>query len=474
LTGRRAGSDGRVATNPISHDAEHLIDPPFGSKGEIMTSVDQPAASGYSRRAFLSLGAAVAGGTVLSACGGGSSSSGAGGKKLKFWDMPWGAAAYNDAAKKLTEDYQPQSGNPDASYQLIQWANFTQTFSAAIASKTGPAVSTGGGFQAFQYADQGAIAYADKLIETFKSDGTYDDFLPGVVEPMKTDKGYAAVPWQLDMRVWWYRKSLLDEAGVKVPTTWAELLTACQALARKGVFGISSGSGAGNNIGAHQMVMMMINNGGGIFNRDGKVELVTDRNIEAMDFVRELINAKAIDPAAVSYTRDNQLAQWKAKKVAMGIDTPGLDGDSGDTSGDLMVMSPLAGPHGDKACLVFQNNIMMYKNTPSQKGSEAFLSYYVKNMKTLWQQKVEPHLPVLKSIIVLPEFQAQKQKVKVIEEWQPVSKTYATLSTKLSPALAQIDGGQPLNQFTQTMLAGKTDSKAALQTLQSALAAIVK
>jgi multiple sugar transport system substrate-binding protein len=436
---------------------------------------DTPSPIGYSRRGFLGLGAALAGTGLLAACGGSSGGAGGGGKTMKFWDMPWGAAAYNPAAQKLTEAYAPAGGLPKASYQEIQWANFTQTFSSAIASNTGPAVSTGGGFQAFQYAQQGAIAYADNVVAAFKKDGTYDDYLPGTVEAMKTAKGYAAVPWQLDMRVWWYRKSLLDSAGVSAPpTTWDELMTAGQALQKKGLYGFATGSGAGNNLGAHMMVMMMINNGGGIFNPDGKVDLVTDRNIEAMAFVKELVNSKIIDPAAVAYTGDNENTQWKNKKFAMGIDTPGLDENIGDTTGDLLVMSPLAGPHGDKACLVFENNIMMYKNTPSQPGSEAFLTYYVKNMKTLWQQGVVPGLPVLKSIVALPEFQKKPNKVKIIKEWQPVSKSYATLSTTLSPALAQIDGGQPLNQFTQTMLGGKTDGKKALETLQAALAAIVK
>jgi multiple sugar transport system substrate-binding protein len=112
-----------------------------------------------------------------------------GGGKLKFWDMPWGQANYTAAAKKLAEGYKPSNGLPSATYQEIQWANFTQTFSSAIASKTGPAVSSGGGFQAFQFADQGAIAYADHVIDQFKKDGTYDDFLPGQVEAMKTNKG---------------------------------------------------------------------------------------------------------------------------------------------------------------------------------------------------------------------------------------------------------------------------------------------
>jgi multiple sugar transport system substrate-binding protein len=120
------------------------------------------------------------------------------------------------------------------------------------------------------------------------------------------------------------------------------------------------------------------------------------------------------------------------------------------------------------------NNIMMYTNTPSQQGSEAFLTYFVKNMKTLWQQNVMPGLPVLKSIVALPEFQQQTQKLKVIQEYQPVAKTYAALSTQLTARLAQIDAGDPLTQFAQTMFAGQTDPRTALTTLQTGLSSIVK
>jgi multiple sugar transport system substrate-binding protein len=218
----------------------------------------------------------------------------------------------------------------------------------------------------------------------------------------------------------------------------------------------------------------MINNGGGLFNPDRKLDVVTDANVQAMTFVQELVKAKAVDPASVSYTSDNLLSQWKSKKIAMGVYTAGLDTDTGDTSGDLKVMSPLASPNGTKAGLVFQNNIMMYKNTPSQPGSEAFLSYYIKNMKTLWQQNVVPGLPVLKSIVALPEFQAQSEKAKVIKEWTPVAKTFAEKSTQLFGALASVDASQPFFQFTQTMLAGKTDPKKALTDLQTALSSIVK
>ncbi len=442
--------------------------------------VEMPAATGkLSRRGFLGLAAGAAASVpILAACGGSSKSGSGGGsggggssaKSIKFWDMPWGGTAYNPAAQKLVNTYVPPSGDGKATYQEIQWANFTQTFSSAIASNTGPAVSTGGGFQAFQYAADGKIAYADNLIATFKKDGTYDDFLnPALVEAMKTDKGYAAVPWQLDIRVWWYNKAVFDQVGVTPPTTWADVLTVGKALAAKGYYGFAAGAGAGNNLGAHAMVMMMINNGGGMFSTDGQIDLVTDRNIEAMEFVKELQSNKIIDPRSVSYTGDNQNSQWKDKKFVMGIDTAGLDGNIGDTSGDLVVMSaPIAGPHGDKACLVFENNIMMYTNTPSQASSEAFLSWYIKNMKAYWEQNLLSGLPVLKSIAALPGFKQQTNKIEAVNVWVPVAKTYAAQGTQLTPLLAKVDGGNPLQVFTQSLLSG-TDAKKALTTLQSTL-----
>jgi multiple sugar transport system substrate-binding protein len=439
------------------------------------------ASNHVSRRGVLGMGLGAASAAFLAACGGssssssgsgsgsGSSSKGSGGT-LKFWDMPWGATtAYNTAAQKLVASYRPAGGLPSASYQVIQWANFTETFAAAVASDTGPAVSTGGGFQAFQYAQQGAIAYADHLIETFKKNGTYSDFLPGQIEAMKTPAGYVAVPWQLDIRVWWYSKPIFSKLGLTPPTTWDELLSVGTTLARHGHYGLGTGAGAGDYLAQHVMVMMMINNGGGLFNADNKLDLVTPRNLEAMEFVQQLAKAKIIDPASVSYTTDDEYAQWKAGKYAMGINTAGLAAATGITNGDLALLpEPLTGPHGEKACLVFQNNIMMYKNTPSQADSEAFMDWYIKHMYLYWKQDLVVALPVLKSIVALPQYQQQAPLIAAAKNWLPYAKNYAAVGTVLSPALAKVDGSQQLTNFAQTMLAGG-DPKTALQTLQSSL-----
>lgn len=435
-------------------------------------------ASGFrvSRRGLLSLAGASAILPLLAACAPGakgSPSAGAGGGTMKFWDMPEGGTAYNNAVKKLVESYTPKNGLPDVTYQSISWTNYLQTFSSALASKTGPAVSAGGGFQAFQFAEQGFIAYADHLLDQLKKTSVYADYLPGTVDALKTPKGYVAVPWGLDVRPIWYRKSLLDKANVAVPTDWTSWITAGKALKKIGVYGFGIGAGSGNHMGQDALLSLMINNGGGLFDANQRPACVTDRNIEAMDFLREMIGQGMVDPGSVSYTTDNVSTQWKGGHFGIGFETPGWDTSLGAV-GDVMVTDPLTGPHGDKGALFYVDNLMMYKNTPSQAGSEAFLSWYIPHMKIIWTQNLTTELPAFQSVMDTPEFQKQTQNVKILKSWVPVSKPWGAVSTGNFAALAAVENSQAVTAFTQTMLQGKTDSKTALQALQAGLEAIVK
>jgi multiple sugar transport system substrate-binding protein len=437
--------------------------------------------SGLSRRNFLQLGAAaVAAPAVLAACGkssgGGGGAAGGSTEPLKFWNMPWGQTKFNPLDQKITEAYAPAAGMPKMTYQVIQWANFNQTFASAVASKTNPAVSSGGGTQVFQFEDQGGISYVDELYDTWKQNGLYNDFLPGLIDTLKVDKGYAAIPYNLDMRVIWMNKALLDEAGAKVPTDWQSYLDAAEALKKNSIYGYGTGAGAGAYTGQHAIVCWMINNGGGLFDENKQPNCVTPENIEAVDFVLEMVSKGYVDPASSTYTSANVQSQWKAKKFALGYDTGGLPNNiSGDVVKDLEVVSPLTSPSGKKGALYFPNNIMVYKNNPNIKGTEAFLTYYYQNMAPLWTQETGIGLPPLTSITKTPEFQANKNNVKIIEEWQPISKTWAAPGTQANFLnVTTVDATPAMNVFTQSILGGKTDSKTALQKLQDEVKANLK
>ena len=230
-----------------------------------------PTGSGFTRRTLLGAGVSALAVGALAAC---SSSGTTGSSKasapLKFWNQPWGAPAFLTEDERISAAYKPKSGFGKIQYRQVQWANFTQTYSTAVAANTGPAVSSGGGTQAFLFESQGKIAYADDLLDSWKKNGIYDDFLPGLVDTLKTKNGYAAVPYNLDMRLFWYRKDLLEKAGTTPPTTWDEFEATCKALKKIGVYGCGTYSGAGDFTGGHIIVAFMINNGGGLFDEKQK------------------------------------------------------------------------------------------------------------------------------------------------------------------------------------------------------------
>jgi len=346
-------------------------------------------------------------------------------------------------------------------YRQIAWANFTQTYSTAVASNTGPAVSSGGGTQAFLFEKQGKIAYADNLLDSWKKNGIYDDFLPGLVDTLKVAGGYAAVPYNLDMRVLWYNKALLDSVGATPPTDWTSFEAACKALKTKG---------AGAFTGFHILVSHMINNGGGLFDDKQQPNCVTKENIEAMDWVLGLVKNGYVDPRSATYTSDNAYAQLNAKKFGMMWDGAGLTANANAAvAKDMMVADPLTGPSGKKGALYFPNNIMMYKNTPSQKASEAFLTYYYQNMKTLWTLKTGIGLPPLKSI-AKEAYASDANATKIINDWQPISKTWgAPGQNNEFFNVTKVDGTQPTITFAQAILSGKVTAKDALTTMQNAL-----
>lgn len=389
--------------------------------------------------------------------------------------MPWGGVSFNPADKKITEAYSPKSGLAPASYQAVQWANFTATFASAVASNTGPAVSSGGGTQAFQFAVQNQIAYADDLLEAWKENGIYDDLLPGLVDTLKTPKGYVAVPYNLDMRVLWYRKSMLEKAGVKPPTDWQSYLDVSAALKKNDIYGFGIASGPQGN-GFQILTGLLINNGGGLFDAEQKPNCVTGKNVEALDFVVEMINKKYVDPRSVAYSTGNAYSQWDANKFAMGFESPGLASQVGTAiRSDMIVGDPLVSANGTKGALYFPNNIMMYKNTPSQQDSEAFLTYYFKNMAPLWTENTGIGLPVLKSIAQTPEFKKDTNAAKMISTWQPIAKTWAAPGGSAQFAnVSIVDSTPAMTLFAQQVLSLEATPKQALTNLQKTLVSQMK
>lgn len=67
-------------------------------------------------------------------------------------------------------------------------------------------------------------------ITEFGGESVRDTFLPGVLGLVEINGGVYGIPQDFGPGVMYYRKDVFDEAGIAVPTTWAEFAAAAEAI----------------------------------------------------------------------------------------------------------------------------------------------------------------------------------------------------------------------------------------------------
>jgi multiple sugar transport system substrate-binding protein len=360
--------------------------------------------NGLSRRDFLKYSAGIVGATsvsgLLAACsaggfGGSSSSSGGGGSvTLNFWDMAWGNNSYFDVGNQLVKEFNNTHKGITVVYRGTPWANWYQTFTTAIGSGTQPDISTGASFMGAQFSGANDVLPLDDLVDEVKKNGQYNDYLPGVFAPM-VYKGHTITwPWAIDIRVPFYRTDLFQQAGVQVPTTWDEWRAAAKKLSGNGKYGIVD-SGA-DNLTEHMLEALMINNGGGLFTPDKKLDFATNSlNIEAMRFFADLVQDGSFDPASSGYMSADAIRAFSRGDAAMLVGGPGFTAQmDASVVKNVGLIPPMASPHGTKGTLYWVNNIIIYSATKHPNETKEFLS--------LTRQSTRPSSPSIFRLLNRP------------------------------------------------------------------------
>src|SRR2546430_1030490 len=81
------------------------------------------------------------------------------------------------------------------------WSNWYQTFTTAIGSGTQPDISTGASFMGAQFSAANDVLPLDDVLDEVKKNGQYNDYLPGVFEPMQYKGHTITWPWAIDIRI---------------------------------------------------------------------------------------------------------------------------------------------------------------------------------------------------------------------------------------------------------------------------------
>jgi len=274
-------------------------------------------ASSISRRRFLQYtGAATLGGSLLAACGNTSVGPGAtssnGGTALSQWYHQYGETGTEAAAKRYAKEYTKAN-------VTVRWTpgDYGTVLNSALIGNNPPDVFETSGVGVDQIKN-GFFEPLDDLFGDAKS-----DFSDVSLAPYTVNGKVYGVKMLNDTGLLYYRKSLLQKAGVQPPTTFAELISVAQKLTTKDVKGLFLGNDGG--IGALGQVAIW-SAGSDFVSKDNKIIFNNDRTAAAIEKIVELNKTKALllgnttdwwDPSA--FTQGLAAMQWTGLWAMPGI-----------------------------------------------------------------------------------------------------------------------------------------------------------
>jgi len=218
-----------------------------------------------------------------------------------------------DCAQMAADEFKQKTG-AEVKINGQGYSNLHDAGLAALASATGAYDIIDVAYQwTGEFAEPGFLLALDEYLTPEDTAG----MIPRALDLYgKWDGKQVAVPFNGEAMLLFYRKDLLDAAGIAPPTTWEEWNAANEALTKDGIYGTAI-------MGLREQALTMWSNrywglGGGSLDADetGKVALDKALAIQALEQLKTDIE-KYSPPGALTYGLPEASAQFTAGKVAM-------------------------------------------------------------------------------------------------------------------------------------------------------------
>ncbi|WP_213583312.1 extracellular solute-binding protein [Paenibacillus sp. J2TS4] len=213
------------------------------------------------------------------------------------------AAEYSTATKpfleQLVKDFEAENPDIKVELQVINWDTLESAYNTMISTNNPPDL-----LNTYSYAHFARDELLNDLGEIMSPE-LKEKFYPSFMEVGRLDGTQYALPFLASVRGLYYNKDILDEAGVtEVPKTWSELKAAAQKIKDHGK---ASGFGIDmtNNEGQAYLSYFFWGAGGG-WQKDGEWTLNSPENVEALTFLKEMVDEGLSAPEPTVTSRDEQ------------------------------------------------------------------------------------------------------------------------------------------------------------------------
>lgn len=198
--------------------------------------------------------------------------------------------------------------------EVVSWNDVYTEVSTRISNNNAPDILNIDVFA--NYANEGLLM----PVKDYCPEELFNDFFPSFIDQSVIDGTVWAVPDLASARALYYNVDMFEEVGIDVPTTWAELEDACQAiLDYYGGDVYPWGIDMTTDEGQAAFSYYTWNNGGGFVDENGEWALNSAKNVEAIEYAIGLVNKGFTNPNPATQTRYDLQDMFGAGKLAMVI-----------------------------------------------------------------------------------------------------------------------------------------------------------
>jgi ABC-type glycerol-3-phosphate transport system substrate-binding protein len=169
------------------------------------------------------------------------------------------------------------------------------------------------------FAERGWLMPLDPLIAKFRQAVEWDDIDPTLVRDVCSYKGKVyGIPNLAISMFFFYRKDLLDAAGLQPPTTMDEWIAAARALTKpdKKQFGTTLTLKAGDGF-QNDFTYFLRTYGGDWYDKDWRVTIDSEAGLKALTTMKELM--KYAPPNVLAFHNDESTVAMQQGLTAMGL-----------------------------------------------------------------------------------------------------------------------------------------------------------
>lgn len=355
------------------------------------------------------------------------------------------------------------AANPDVvvTQEPQNWGEIYAKAPAAVAAGAGPDMLFAIPDFAPILKDLGALSSVQDFVEELDAE---HDFVDSAVEAYSYDDGVWAVPlYNMTMNLW-YRPSVLEAAGVEVPTTWDEWRAAAEALTSEGQYGM--GLPANKQLYTDQTVYSVMLNGGAseIYNEDGTLRFDSPETAAAYEFYDSMIPFSP--PDAPSWTWGEAEACFASRACAMILQFTVISTYETQAEGDAADLGVAAIPvakEGDTPGTIAYANAVMFLNpedSPEREASERFIAFLLEPENYGRFLNMEPGLfmPVTadgataESFWSDPVVEEYRSQIETVIANGQNGKLFGFTSGRVFPAIAAISGQNVLAETLQNVV----------------------